>query len=363
VSLPRRALILLLTSVFFAETAIAVTHASSGRPLRLLVGLDANASGWGGLGTSDRLRAIESQTGAKWLREAFLWSKIEPEPGRFDFSYFDHFLREAATKHVHVLPLLDGTPSWAGAHWNTIPTDPSAYSAYVAAVVGRYGPHGSFWTKHPELRGSAIWVFELWNEPYQDGGNDASYDPARYAALVKAAVTAGRAIDPSAKYTLAAEVTGQQIGRKWVPWIDALYQAVPDLNRYFDAVAIHPYGPDATGLTQQGFGQLRRTERMRAAFVRHGAGGKPFWITEIGWPTCTQEAGCVTAAEQATNLQTLFRYLHTRWATYVKAVFVYRYEDLNTASTEVEKSYGLTRTNYVAKPALSIFRAQARASA
>ena len=28
----------------------------------------------------------------------------------------------------------------------------------------------------------------------------------------------------------------------WQWWTDALYQAVPDLNNYFDGVAVHPYG-------------------------------------------------------------------------------------------------------------------------
>ena len=307
---------------------------------------------------------ITSQTGARWLREDFLWSKIEPSPGRFDFSYFDHFMLLASRKGVHVLPLLDGTPAWAGAHWNTIPSDPSTYARFVAAVVGRYGPHGSFWAQHPELRAYAIQTYELWNEPYFDNGNAGHYDPARYAALVKAAASAGRAVDPSAKYLLEAEITGRQIGSKWVSWIDALYQAAPDLNNYFDAIAIHPYGRDTTGLSDHGWGQMRRTEVLRNAFVSHGAADKPLWITEVGWPTCTQGSDrCVHGSQQAASITALFNYLHTTWATYVKAAFIYHYEDFGRDASNSENDYGLTHADHTPKPALNIFKAQARGSA
>jgi len=322
--------------------------------------LVANASGWGGDGTAGRLDQVSSDTGTHWLREEFLWSRIEPQHGQFDFSYYDHFMLLAAQNDFHVLPLLDDTPSWAGPNWNTIPSDPSDYAAYVAAVVKRYGPGGSFWSAHPELSSTAAPnTYELWNEPYQPGGNDNTYDPGRYARLVKAATTAGRDANPHTKYLLADEVTGQQVGSTWVPWIDALYQAVPDLNKYFDAVAIHPYGTDVTSLKAPGFGQLRRTELLRSALVSHGAADKPLWITEVGWSTCSHGSLCVSTTQQATNTTQLFHYLHTTWAPYVKAVFLYNYQDISNDNTSSFDNYGLTTTNDTPKPALTIYKAQA----
>ena len=105
-----------------------------------------------------------------------------------------------------------------------VPADPSAYAAYVAAVVGRYGPHGTFWTAYPALAGYAIGTFELWNEPYDDSGNNGDYDPGGYARMVKAAAIAGRQADPDAHFLLAAENQAQLVGSNWVWWIDALYQ-------------------------------------------------------------------------------------------------------------------------------------------
>src|SRR5262249_29438490 len=57
-----------------------------------IVGLNADVAGYGGASTAARLSQVISTTGAKWLREEFSWATIEPQPGRFDFSYYDHFM-------------------------------------------------------------------------------------------------------------------------------------------------------------------------------------------------------------------------------------------------------------------------------
>ena len=329
----------------------------------LVVGLNASVVGWSDM--AQRLDQIVSQTGAKWMRQDFSWSMIEPRKGVFDFSRYDQFVLLAAHQGVHLLPLLFDAPSWAGSSSYSIPADPSDYAAFVAAVVARYGPHGSFWTTRPSIAGYAIQMFELWNEPYYDNGNNGNYDPARYARLVKAAAIAGRAADSSARFMLAAENQSQRVGSNWVWWIDALYQAVPDLNNYFDAVAVHPYGTELAsvsyptrGQAYDGYQQIRRVEAIRQKFVDHKASGKPLWITEIGWPTCTSGSErCTTQAGQAANLSTVFTYAHTIWKNYVQAVFVYTYDDAHADSTNPEDNYGLVLNNGGAKPALNVFKA------
>ncbi len=310
-----------------------------------------------------RLDQIESQTGAKWMRQDFFWSDIEPQQGVFDFSLYDQYVLDSAQHGVHLLPLLFDPPSWAAPSDTSIPSDPTAYAAFVAAVVHRYGPHGSFWTQHTTLAAYAIQTFELWNEPYYDNGNGGNYDPARYAHLVKAAGIAGHAADPSAKFLIAAENQAQQVGSTWVWWVDALYQAVPDLNNYFDGVAVHPYGNDLTSLSfptpgqaYDGYSQIRRVEAIRQEFVNHGASDKPLWITEIGWPTCTSGSNrCTTPTGQANDLQTVFNYAHTTWKNYVQGIFVYSYDDSSPDPTDPEHDYGLAYNNGTPKPALTIF--------
>jgi hypothetical protein len=328
----------------------------------LIVGLNADVSGWGGASTGPRLNQVVSQTGAKWLREEFDWSRIEPQPGVFNFSYYDHFMALAARRGEHVLAVLYDTPSWAGPDASAIPSDPTAFAQYVSAVVGRYGSGGSLWAQNPALNGSAVTAWELWNEPYLGSGDDGVYDPGRYARLVKAAGAAAHAADPSADVLLEAEMQSAMTNGAWQWWANALYQAVPNLNSYFDGVAMHDYGNDTRTLSPmvpgqpyQNYGRMLRIENLRRQFVNHGASAKPFWITEAGWSTCSDGSGCVTPAQQATNLSTLFGDVRGVWSNWVQAVFVYRYGDGAQPST-VQDAYGLTQLNGTPKPALSVFR-------
>jgi hypothetical protein len=311
---------------------------------------------------------VASQAGPKWIRQEFDWSQIEPSRGSFDFSTYDQFMLLTAQHGVHVLPLMLDTPGWDGSSWNSIPADPSDYAAFVAAVVARYGPHGTFWSQHPSLAGYAMHTYELWNEPYYDNGNDGDYDPGGYARLVKAAAIAGRQADPAARFLLAAENQAQHVGSAWVWWIDALYQAVPDLNNYFDGVAVHPYGTNLNGLSfptpgqaYNGYDQIRRVESIRQEFARHNAANKPLWITEVGWPTCTSGSDrCTTLSGQAADLSAVFNHAHTDWKSFVHAVFVYSFDDSHPEDpANPEYDYGLVYNNGTPKPALAVFKANA----
>ncbi len=335
----------------------------------LIVGLNANVSGWGNASTAPRLDQVVSQTQTKWLREEFDWSTVEPTQGHFDFSYYDHFMLLAAQRGEHVLPLLYSTPAWAGANYNSIPTDPTAFAQYVSAIIGRYGTNGSFWTQYPSLRAMAPTTWEIWNEPYLSTGDNGNYDPAAYAQLVKASAIAGRAADPNAKFLMAAEMqSAQDANGTWQWWVDALYEAVPDLNHYFDGIAVHDYGDDVStlnptiaGQPYDNYGHVRRIEEIRAQFLAHGA-NQPFWITEAGWSTCTTDTRCVSPAVQASDLTTLFGMIHGSWSGFVQAAFIYSYGD-GSQPSQYEDGFGLTNLDGSAKPALAVFQAQAALSA
>ena len=284
-----------------------------------IVGTIAGDAQWADTSMGGRLNSVLSTTDTKWLREGFYWSRIEPRRGTFTFRHYDRFVLLAARHHVHILAQLYDAPRWAATTDITVPSNPSAYAAYVAAFVERYGPHGTFWHAHPELAAYAIQTFELWNEAYYSNGNNGDYNPGRYANLVRAAATAGKAADSSVKFLIGAEMQGEFVGSSWVWWVDALYRAVPNLNNYFDGVSVHPYGHDITGLAPAitgqpyyGYRQMRRIELIRRQFVRHGAASKPFWSTEVGWPTCTHGSDrCVSRAGQLKSLDTLVKYSRT----------------------------------------------------
>lgn len=359
-----------------AQRPNAPRSASAARGSGPIVGLIAGTAQWQDIGMAHRLDQVLSTSDAKWLREGFYWSRVEPEPGRFTFAHYDHLVLLAAQHHVRLMVELYMAPRWAATTPITVPADPAAYAAYVAAVVGRYGPGGTFWASHPSLASYAVRTFEIWNEAYYSNGNAGHYDPGRYARLVQAAVTAGRAANPAARFLIGAEMEGEFVqskagARNWVWWVNAMYQAVPGLNNYFDGVSVHPYGRDIThrspaipGRPYYGYDQMRRIELIRKQFVNHGAASKPFWATEVGWPTCTHGTiRCVSPAGQRQSLDTLVRYARTRWKSYVRAVFVFYFDDVGANSANPDNDYGLIYFNRRPKPALPAFRSFARRSA
>ncbi len=46
------------------------------------------------------------------------------------------------------------------------PANRSDYVTYLAALVERYGPEGTFWTEHPELPKHPLREWQIWNEPH-----------------------------------------------------------------------------------------------------------------------------------------------------------------------------------------------------
>jgi len=233
----------------------------------------------------------------------------------------------------------------------------------VARVVRRYGAGGSFWRAHPELPRLPATHFELWNEPYLNAFTNNDVDPARYAALVKAATTAGRAANPRARFLMAAETFYTAAPGDDRSWIDALYEAQPDLGRYFDAVAVHPYSSHQSPALYTGGPDTRfqfgRIAEIVGSLTAHGAVGKPLWITEIGWATCPGSDDCISEARQRSHVTTLFDEIRAKHSTYVEAVFYYHLHDFGAGDPDdKEEWFGLLRRDGSRKPAWHALRAQ-----
>ena len=325
----------------------------------LTIGINANSQGY--RAKAGVLQDRVARTGVRWLREELDWDAVETRQGHDDWTRYDDLYTAAAQRGMHVLPLIISSPAWAEATPMTIPSDPAAYAAFVARVVARYGPGGDFWTRHPDLPAVPSRFFELWNEPWYEQFSTGGPDAARYARLVAAAGAAAHAANPAARVLIASDITAVRTAGGVESWTDAMYDAVPTLNQDFDAVAVHPYGGSLTDTTNDYRGRFRLTmENVRADFVAHGAAGKPFWLTEIGWSTCPAgpAAFCVTEPVQAALLTQLFALLRTTYASYARAVFLYHYNDQpRGAPNDREAYFGLTRADGSPKPAYEAFRA------
>ena len=315
----------------------------------LIVGTVVNAAGGGSSALDPAVTA-----GVHWVREEIWWPTVEQNQGTLDWSGYDSLFLNAAEKGVHILPLIDGIPAWAGASDKTMPSDPSGFATFVAEVTARYGPGGEFWQAHSSLSQYAPVDFEIWNEPWLPSSSDP-VDPARYARLFKAVAIAGRAANPAARFIIAAEWQYHASDGSWRNWVEDMYAAVPDLNSYFDAYSTHPYGNGSVDNWTPGAGdafETRRLEVVHDTFVAHGAGDKKMWVTEMGWSTCSGGDNCYSEAEQNQDQTRFDQLARTSWSSFMAATFYYRLTDLNGSDpTNRELWYGFIRANGSFKPA------------
>lgn len=295
--------------------------------------------------------------GAAAIREDLDWSVVSPRRGVRNWSAFDRIVGEAASWGLIVLPLLDGRPAWVRG-----PDDFNrAFASFTATAVARYGPGGEFWRAHPKLAGDAPVWFELWNEPYLIGPNRMS--ASAYAQLVVAAVKAGRRANPAVRYLAAGESNYPRISGGAGDWIDDLFAARPDLGLYVDAFAVHPYAttPPAPYDPSNPALQVGRVEQIHDRIVADDSVLAPIWITELGWSTCTQRPPCVSLPQQASDITAVFALAHTRWAGYVRALFIYGYTQSGVSPTPPGQldGFGLVDGDQRPKPALAAFQAAA----
>ena len=245
--------------------------------------LDDNA------GLLRREMQVMAESGVTTARAPFSWNHAQPVRRLEDlpagwrsgfrsvdgrpttFASTDRLVAAAAREHIDFLPVVVGTPSWAARHpgrHNSPPANGRTYAAFLRALIGRYGPSGSFWNEHPDIPKLPLRAWQLWNEPdHLRYWSDQPY--ARdYVRLARVARRAIKDADPGARVVMAG-------------FADHLWDSIAEVYRaggkgVFDIVAIHPY-------TFEPHDVLRGVRYARAALRRAGDGKRPLWLTEVTW--------------------------------------------------------------------------------
>ena len=109
-----------------------------------------------------------ASSGVESVRTNFFWSKGQPSPGVTDFSRTDALVNEAATHGLSLLPVVTAAPRWARQYPSKTGSPPKRvadYTAYLEALVERYGPKGTFWTEAADVPKRPIREWQIWNEP------------------------------------------------------------------------------------------------------------------------------------------------------------------------------------------------------
>lgn len=233
--------------------------------------------------TPDELdRELDRIAGAgfTWVRQAFLWQAIEPEPGLFEWEAYDALVAAVdAHDSLQLVAVLDGTPPWARhmlapEHPFAPPASVSDYGRFAGAVAGRYG--------------DSIAYYQVWDEPnikLHWGNMDPR--PAHYVAMLRAAYTAIHDSDSTATVIAAALAPTVETGPDNLSdllFLRAMYEQ--GAQGYFDAAAAKPYGFDAGPYDRQVDENTLNFSRwilLREEMVRRGDGAKALWGSNFGW--------------------------------------------------------------------------------
>lgn len=276
-----------------------------------------------------------------------------------DFSQTDQLVGLAAQHGLTLLPTVLYAPSWdavnnpAGVDY---PAQPGPYTAYLTALIGRYGPHGSFWSSNPRIPRMPIRAWQIWNE------ENMSYywrQPfaSSYAALLHAAHDAIKRADPGAKVVL-----GALTNFAWVSF--GQLAKLPGVRGWFDIASVN-------GFTKKPTGVILYLRLMRNALDHFHLGKTPLIASELSWPSALGQTPThydfdTTEAGQARNIAQLLPMLGADritlgllgfyYYTWI-GVETYGAQDFAFAGLEGQTGYGRVFT----KPALGAFKKAALA--
>lgn len=280
------------------------------------------------------------------LRLPISWSAIQPtRTGGYDWTGTDQVVEELSRAGMRILPFFYSTPKWLAADWRRLPVDSgaqrSAWTAFLKAIVGRYGPGGEFWDEHAPgvvtyeseaiRRPQPIRDWQIWNEV-----NFFYFafpvSVSRYARLVNISGPAIKSVDPKANVILSGlfgepKQRGNK-GMKAVDFLAALYR-YPGLKNRFDSIALHPYAVFAEDLEEM-------VEEVHEVTVENR--DRPgFYITELGWGSQNnfkQVAYEQGPRGQAKQLRDSYAYmLENRGRLNLKGAYWFSWKDLPDSCT------------------------------
>jgi hypothetical protein len=295
----------------------------------------------------------------------------DPADPAYRWAAVDASVADATARGLRVLHSIETTPTWAeqgerpaSARAGSWQPDPAALGAFAGAAARRYA--------------GVVRAWQIWNEPNlsfylaPQWRNGRMFAPTRYRAMLNAAYSAIKAVDPANLVVTAGTGPygdplpgGQRImpARFWRAVLCLTGTRLKPLScpapASFDVIAHHPYGVrgptshalNADDVAVPDLGKLTRI--VRAAVHERTvlpARPKPLWVTEISWDSRPPDPDGVAAEQQADWLADSLAVL---WRQGVELVTWFRIRDQAPVP-----SYGATNQSGVyflggdAKPSL-----------
>ena len=236
---------------------------------------------------------VMQANGVESVRIVVYWSDLQPlAPGSpqpagwtlgrggvpTTFAPTDRLFEQAARHGMTVLPVVLRSPSWAAENPRLYTSPPKAdkpYTDFLGTLIDRYGPHGSFWSDHPDVPFRPQRDWQIWNEPNINRYWGSPHPFARrYAQLLRASHAAIRAADRGARVVLA--------GFANFSW-RALAQAYrAGIKGQFDLADVHPFSGHLKFV-------LEIVRLNHDVMARNGDAREQIAISEITWPSAKGE--------------------------------------------------------------------------
>ena len=266
-----------LLSALAAVLALAVPAAAQAKVPASFFGISA-------VQPSDRDFERMGEVGLGTYRFAIPWRSTQPtRNGPLNWNGVDAAVRGAVENGMQPLPFIYGTPRFISRSDTKIvpPTgskrDLRDWREFVKSAADRYGRDGDFWAQNPTLPKKAVKKWVLWNEQNARPFWHPRPNPRKYAKLVKEGERGLTAADPKADVVLGG-IFGYPRDNRSIParrFLRELYR-VKGIEKHFDAVNLHPYGP--------GVGAVRKQVKQARSVMRTaGDGNAKVLIGELGW--------------------------------------------------------------------------------
>lgn len=206
------------------------------------------------------------KAGVNLLRISFGWDSIEEEKGKFNWMFWDDFVKMAVDDYgITLVPYVCYMPQWNSTgekdtmnFWSYPPKDYDAFGEFMTRLVNRYK--------------SRIKSWELWNEPdisaYWRG------TPEEFARLVKVGSRAVRQADPKAIVVLGGLAINPGFFRQ-------LFRDY-DISPYVDVVNMHNYYETWSNNPIERLPDY--INELYEIVMRYG-NKQSFWLAEVGYST------------------------------------------------------------------------------
>jgi hypothetical protein len=269
---------------------------------------------------------------------------MEPEPEKFDWSFWDDFVRMAVDQYqIRLIPYVCYTPRWASSStnedfWQQPPKNDAEFANFMRQLVSRYQDRIHSW--------------EIWNEP------DNSYywrgSAGRFATLLQAGAAAVRQTDPHANIVMG--------GLAWNPEFLESVISNPVAFSIVDAVNLHNYYET---WASEPLERIPDYVSRAADLLRQYHWRKPIWMAEVGYSDFRR--GDFVSGQYVARLEnehtaktqgeSLFRALTLALASgHVDLIAWYRIHDLpgtqEVIGDENNRHLGILDQQNRAKPAL-----------